>query len=132
MDLLTSWNTILLGLVEIFMAVVDIVFFVMWRLWRFRTALICFAQNGFIDIYLVGLLFPDISKMAFCTKLGGQLKQGVFQNRNVPVTSMLGSLRYMSTKIYIGGKHKFLSDGFRFITICSFECFVTLHLLSLV
>ncbi|CAL9241487.1 unnamed protein product [Arabidopsis halleri] len=41
--------------------------------------------------------------MAFCTKLGGHLKQGVFQNRNVPVTSMLGSLRHMSTKLYIGG-----------------------------
>ncbi|CAH2052884.1 unnamed protein product, partial [Thlaspi arvense] len=37
--------------------------------------------------------------MAFCTKLGGHLKQ----NRNVPVTSMLGSLRDMSTKLFIGG-----------------------------
>ncbi|WZZ31200.1 hypothetical protein YC2023_014601 [Brassica napus] len=35
--------------------------------------------------------------MAFCTKLG------ILQNRNVPVTSMLGSLRYMSTKLFIGG-----------------------------
>ncbi|XP_010481341.1 PREDICTED: 40S ribosomal protein S19, mitochondrial [Camelina sativa] len=41
--------------------------------------------------------------MAFCTKLGGLLKQGVVQNRNVPLTSMLTSLRYMSTKLYIGG-----------------------------
>ncbi|KAG5406117.1 hypothetical protein IGI04_012236 [Brassica rapa subsp. trilocularis] len=36
-------------------------------------------------------------KMAFCTKLG------ILQNRSVPVTSMLGSLRYMSTKLFIGG-----------------------------
>ncbi|RID72015.1 hypothetical protein BRARA_C03925 [Brassica rapa] len=35
--------------------------------------------------------------MAFCTKLG------ILQNRSVPVTSMLGSLRYMSTKLFIGG-----------------------------
>ncbi|XP_010494963.1 PREDICTED: 40S ribosomal protein S19, mitochondrial [Camelina sativa] len=41
--------------------------------------------------------------MAFCTKLGGHLKQGVVQTRNVPFTSMLTSLRYMSTKLYIGG-----------------------------
>ncbi|EOA13998.1 hypothetical protein CARUB_v10027130mg [Capsella rubella] len=36
--------------------------------------------------------------MAFCTKIGCHLKQGVVQNRTI-----LGSLRYMSTKIYIGG-----------------------------
>ncbi|CAG7883019.1 unnamed protein product [Brassica rapa] len=36
-------------------------------------------------------------KMAFCTKLG------ILQNRSVPVTSMLGSLRYMPTKLFIGG-----------------------------
>lgn len=42
--------------------------------------------------------------MAFCNKLGGLLKHGVAQNGNVPVTSMLGSLRYMSTKLFVGGK----------------------------
>ena len=36
-------------------------------------------------------------KMAFCTKLD------FLQNTSVPVTSMLGSLRYMSTKLFIGG-----------------------------
>uniref|UniRef100_A0A1J3K3A2 40S ribosomal protein S19, mitochondrial n=1 Tax=Noccaea caerulescens TaxID=107243 RepID=A0A1J3K3A2_NOCCA len=41
--------------------------------------------------------------MSFCNKLGGHWKQSVFRNRNVPVTSMLGSLRYMGTKLYIGG-----------------------------
>ena len=35
--------------------------------------------------------------MAFCTKLD------FLQNTSVPVTSMLGSLRYMSTKLFIGG-----------------------------
>lgn len=53
--------------------------------------------------------------MAFCTKLGGHLKQGVIRNGNVPVTSMLSSLRYMSTKLYIGGKYKYLSDCFIFL-----------------
>lgn len=42
--------------------------------------------------------------MAFCNKLSGILRQGVSQSSNVPVTSMLGSLRYMSTKLFIGGK----------------------------
>ncbi|CAA7042482.1 unnamed protein product [Microthlaspi erraticum] len=41
--------------------------------------------------------------MAFCNKLSGFLRQGVSQSSNVPVTSMLGSLRYMSTKIFVGG-----------------------------
>ncbi|WZZ03655.1 hypothetical protein YC2023_089576 [Brassica napus] len=39
-------------------------------------------------------LFPDISKMAVCTRFR------VLQNRNVAATSML---RYMSTKLFIGG-----------------------------
>uniref|UniRef100_A0A0D2ZXI8 Uncharacterized protein n=1 Tax=Brassica oleracea var. oleracea TaxID=109376 RepID=A0A0D2ZXI8_BRAOL len=43
--------------------------------------------------------------MAFCKSLGGLLRQGVVsQTGNVPVTSMLGSLRYMSTKLFVGGK----------------------------
>ncbi|KAF8046448.1 hypothetical protein N665_3691s0002 [Sinapis alba] len=42
--------------------------------------------------------------MAFCKSLGGLLRQGVVtQTGNVPVTSMLGSLRYMSTKLFVGG-----------------------------
>ncbi|KAG2325919.1 hypothetical protein Bca4012_040391 [Brassica carinata] len=42
--------------------------------------------------------------MAFCKSLGGLLRQGaVTQTGNVPVTSMLGSLRYMSTKLFVGG-----------------------------
>ncbi|KAG2314518.1 hypothetical protein Bca4012_065214 [Brassica carinata] len=42
--------------------------------------------------------------MAFCKSLGGLLRQGaVSQTGNVPVQSMLGSLRYMSTKIFVGG-----------------------------
>ncbi|KAF2550811.1 hypothetical protein F2Q68_00034793 [Brassica cretica] len=46
--------------------------------------------------------------MAVCTKLG------VLQNRNVPVTSML---RYMSTKLFIGGKNPppFDVDNIRFL-----------------
>ncbi|CAH2052883.1 unnamed protein product [Thlaspi arvense] len=42
-------------------------------------------------------------EMAFCNKLSGILRQGVTQSSNVPVTSMLGSLRYMSTKLFVGG-----------------------------
>jgi len=42
--------------------------------------------------------------MAFCNKLGGLLRQNISSNGNVPVTSMLGSLRLMSTKLFIGGK----------------------------
>ncbi|KAF8048841.1 hypothetical protein N665_2379s0003 [Sinapis alba] len=42
--------------------------------------------------------------MAFCKSLGGLLRQGaVSQTGNVPVQSMLGSLRYMSTKLFVGG-----------------------------
>ncbi|XP_010512958.1 PREDICTED: glycine-rich RNA-binding protein 4, mitochondrial-like [Camelina sativa] len=41
--------------------------------------------------------------MAFCNKLSGILRQGVSHSSNVPVTSMLGSLRYMSTKLFVGG-----------------------------
>lgn len=44
-------------------------------------------------------------EMAFCNKLSGFLRQGVSQSSNVPVTSMLGSLRYMSTKLFVGGKY---------------------------
>ncbi|CAN8258327.1 unnamed protein product [Cochlearia groenlandica] len=36
--------------------------------------------------------------MALCAKLGGRLKQ-----RGIPVTSMVGSLCHMSTKLFIGG-----------------------------
>lgn len=44
--------------------------------------------------------------MAFCKSLGGLLRQGaVSQTGNVPVQSMLGSLRYMSTKLFVGGKY---------------------------
>ena len=46
--------------------------------------------------------------MAFCKNLGGLLRQGaVSQTGNVPVQSMLGSLRYMSTKLFVGGKYLF-------------------------
>ncbi|KAG2267041.1 hypothetical protein Bca52824_074120 [Brassica carinata] len=42
--------------------------------------------------------------MAFCKNLGGLLRQGtVSQTGNVPVQSMLGSLLYMSTKLFVGG-----------------------------
>ncbi|CAN8268649.1 unnamed protein product [Cochlearia groenlandica] len=42
--------------------------------------------------------------MAFCNKLSCILRQGgVSQGSNVAVTSMLGSLRYMSTKLFVGG-----------------------------
>ncbi|CAD5323963.1 unnamed protein product [Arabidopsis thaliana] len=41
--------------------------------------------------------------MAFCNKLSGILRQGVSQSSNGPVTSMLGSLRYMSSKLFVGG-----------------------------
>ncbi|KAL1197193.1 Glycine-rich RNA-binding protein 4 [Cardamine amara subsp. amara] len=42
--------------------------------------------------------------MAFCNKLSGILRQGVSQSSNVPMTtSMLGSLRYMSSKLFVGG-----------------------------
>ncbi|VVB01261.1 unnamed protein product [Arabis nemorensis] len=39
--------------------------------------------------------------MAFCNKFGGLMK--LSQTGNVPVTSMIGSLRYMSTKLFVGG-----------------------------
>ncbi|XP_020874692.1 glycine-rich RNA-binding protein 2, mitochondrial isoform X2 [Arabidopsis lyrata subsp. lyrata] len=41
--------------------------------------------------------------MAFCNKLGGLLRQNITPIGNVPVTSMLGSLRLMSTKLFVGG-----------------------------
>ncbi|CAA7027962.1 unnamed protein product [Microthlaspi erraticum] len=42
--------------------------------------------------------------MAFSNKIGGLLRQGgLSQAGNVPVTYMLGSLRMMSTKLFIGG-----------------------------
>uniref|UniRef100_A0A1J3F071 Glycine-rich RNA-binding protein 2, mitochondrial n=2 Tax=Noccaea caerulescens TaxID=107243 RepID=A0A1J3F071_NOCCA len=42
--------------------------------------------------------------MAFSNKLGGLLRQGsLSQAGNVSVTSMLGSLRMMSTKLFVGG-----------------------------
>lgn len=45
-------------------------------------------------------------EMAFRKSLGGLLRQGsVSQTGNVPVQSMLGSLRYMSTKLFVGGKY---------------------------
>ncbi|KAG2294163.1 hypothetical protein Bca4012_004737 [Brassica carinata] len=43
--------------------------------------------------------------MAFCTKLG------FLQNRSVSLTSMLGSLRYMSTKLFIGGLSPGIDDN---------------------
>ncbi|KAL0642057.1 hypothetical protein Bca4012_103437 [Brassica carinata] len=42
--------------------------------------------------------------MAFCKSLGGKLRQGaVSQTSNVLVQSMLGSLWYISTKLFVGG-----------------------------
>ncbi|XP_010450153.1 PREDICTED: glycine-rich RNA-binding protein 2, mitochondrial-like [Camelina sativa] len=42
--------------------------------------------------------------MSFCNKLGGLLRQNITPSGgNVPVTSMLGSLRLMSTKLFVGG-----------------------------
>ncbi|XP_010532757.1 PREDICTED: glycine-rich RNA-binding protein 2, mitochondrial [Tarenaya hassleriana] len=41
--------------------------------------------------------------MAFCNKLGGLLRNTVSHNAQAPVSSMLGSLRYMSTKLFVGG-----------------------------
>lgn len=72
--------------------------------------------------------------MAFCNKLGGLLRQGaVTQTGKVPVTSMLGSLRLMSTKLFIGGKDLvFLLMRLRVFDfklalicteICKFGCF---------
>lgn len=59
-------------------------------------------------IVLVAYCFVTVVfdlEMAFCKSLGGLLRQGVVsQTGNVPVTSMLGSLRYMSTKLFVGGK----------------------------
>ena len=50
--------------------------------------------------------FQICVEMAFCKSLGGLLRQGaVSQTGNVPVQSMLGSLRYMSTKLFVGGKY---------------------------
>jgi len=46
--------------------------------------------------------------MAFCNKLSGILRQGVSQSSNGPVTSMLGSLRYMSSKLFVGGKYLYI------------------------
>ncbi|CAN6924783.1 unnamed protein product [Brassica oleracea var. botrytis] len=47
-------------------------------------------------------IFRDIyQQMSFCTKLG------VLQNRNVP---MLASLRYMSTKLFVGGLSRGTDD----------------------
>ncbi|CAN6997915.1 unnamed protein product [Brassica oleracea var. botrytis] len=52
----------------------------------------------------MGLSFQTF-KMAFCTKLG------FLQNRSVSLTSMLGSLRYMSTKLFIGGLSPGIDDN---------------------
>ncbi|CAN8324354.1 unnamed protein product [Cochlearia groenlandica] len=43
--------------------------------------------------------------MAFCKNLSGLLRQGVISrtNTSVPVQSLFGSLRYMSTKLFVGG-----------------------------
>ncbi|CAN6812029.1 unnamed protein product [Brassica oleracea] len=52
----------------------------------------------------MGLSFQTF-KMAFCTKLG------FLQNRSISLTSMLGSLRYMSTKLFIGGLSPGIDDN---------------------
>ncbi|KAF8393999.1 hypothetical protein HHK36_020201 [Tetracentron sinense] len=45
--------------------------------------------------------------MAFCSRIGSLLRQGISQNSvsigQVPVTSMLNTIRCMSTKLFIGG-----------------------------
>ncbi|PON55614.1 Splicing factor-like protein [Parasponia andersonii] len=42
--------------------------------------------------------------MAFCGKFGGLLRQSVSQNVPSPLTSMLNSVRYMSSsKLFVGG-----------------------------
>ncbi|XP_010551665.1 PREDICTED: glycine-rich RNA-binding protein 2, mitochondrial-like [Tarenaya hassleriana] len=41
--------------------------------------------------------------MAFCNKLSGLLRNTVTQNAQAPVSSLLCSVRYMSTKIFVGG-----------------------------
>ncbi|CDY53209.1 BnaC03g74030D [Brassica napus] len=50
-------------------------------------------------------IYSQTFKMAFCTKLG------FLQNRSVSLTSMLGSLRYMSTKLFIGGLSPGIDDN---------------------
>jgi len=89
---------------------------------HFATALVFLASKGFVDILYWVYRF-QASSMAFCTKLGGHWKQGV----NVPVSSMLGSLRYMSTKLYIGGKYNFLSDCFIFLLFAAVDVFFLLY-----
>ncbi|KAJ7957249.1 putative Glycine-rich RNA-binding protein [Quillaja saponaria] len=42
--------------------------------------------------------------MAFCSKIGNLLRQSAAQNRQVPTSSMLNSIRCMSSsKLFIGG-----------------------------
>lgn len=45
--------------------------------------------------------------MAFCGKIGGLLRQGMSQNVQSPMTSLLNSVRYMSSsKLFVGGINK--------------------------
>ena len=47
--------------------------------------------------------------MAFCNKVGGLLRLSVSQNGQVPIASMLNSVRYMSSsKLFVGGIDKSL------------------------
>ncbi|GMY32057.1 glycine-rich RNA-binding protein 2, mitochondrial-like [Fagus crenata] len=41
--------------------------------------------------------------MAFCNKVGGLLRLNLSQNGQAPIASMLNSVRYMSSKLFIGG-----------------------------
>ncbi|XP_059448931.1 glycine-rich RNA-binding protein 2, mitochondrial-like [Corylus avellana] len=41
--------------------------------------------------------------MAFCNKVGSLLRHSVSQNGQASTTSMLNSVRYMSSKLFIGG-----------------------------